>query len=142
VPRPSPVTDRVRALILGGDRHAWSLDELHERVREAIPSAVFSSIFRAVADLERRGVVRRVDLGDGRPRYEASSSHHEHIRCTSCGSIAEVPGCVIGEVSASVQRRTHYVVTGHEVVFSGLCPKCVPRTPSGRRRLPEGPARP
>ena len=103
-------------------------------MREEIPSAVFSSIFRAIADLERRGVVRRVDIGDSKPRYEGRSGHHEHIRCTSCGSVAEVPGCVIGEVAASVQRRTRYVVTGHEVLFSGLCPKCVPRTPSGRRR--------
>ena len=130
VPRPSPVTDRVRALLLAGERHAWSLDELHEGVREEIPGAVFSSIFRAVTDLERRGVVRRVDLGDGRPRYEGTGSHHEHIRCTSCGSVAEVPGCVIGEVTASVQRQTNYVVTGHEVVFSGLCPNCVPGTSS------------
>jgi Fe2+ or Zn2+ uptake regulation protein len=134
VPRPSPVTDRVRALILTGDIHTWSLDELHVAVREDIPTAVFSSIFRAVQDLERRNIVRRVDLGDGKVRYEARSSHHEHIKCTSCGSVAEVPGCVVEEATTTVQRRTRFVVTGHQVVFSGLCPKCVPRTPSGRRR--------
>jgi Fur family peroxide stress response transcriptional regulator len=137
VPRPSPVTDRVQTLILGGDRHAWSLEELHDAVREDVPTAVFSSIFRAVADLERRELVRRVDVGDGRVRYEAGGVHHEHIRCTSCGSVEEVPGCVVEEATVSVQRQTRFVVTGHQVVFSGLCPACAPRSRGRRRAAPE-----
>jgi Fe2+ or Zn2+ uptake regulation protein len=136
VARPSPVTDRVRALILSGERHAWSLEDLHEAARAELPTAVFSTIFRAVEVLERQGVVRRVDLGDGRVRYESAGTHHEHIKCTSCGTVEEVPGCVVEEATAGVQRRTRYVVTGHQVVFTGLCPRCVPRTPSGRRRTP------
>jgi Fe2+ or Zn2+ uptake regulation protein len=140
VPRPSPVTDCVQALILGGDRHAWSLEELHDAVREDVPTAVFSSIFRAVADLERRELVRRVDVGDGRVRYEAGGGHHEHIRCTSCGSVEEVPGCVVEEATVSVQRQTRFVVTGHQVVFSGLCPACAPTGRARRRRAAPEPA--
>jgi Fe2+ or Zn2+ uptake regulation protein len=133
VPRPSPVTDRVRALVLAGDRHTWSLDELHDAVREEIPTAVYSSVFRAVLDLERRGTVRRVDLGDGKVRYEPEGTHHEHVKCTACGTVAEVPGCVVEEATAAVQRQTRYVITGHRVVFTGLCPSCVPRPTAGRR---------
>ncbi|HKF75936.1 MAG TPA: transcriptional repressor [Candidatus Dormibacteraeota bacterium] len=134
VPRPSPVTDRVRTLILSGSRHAWSLDELHETVRSDLPTAVFSTIFRAVLELERRGLVRRVDVGDSRVRYESAGVHHEHIKCTSCGSVEEVPGCVVEEATAGVQRRTRYMITGHQVIFTGLCPRCAPRTTSRRRR--------
>jgi Fur family ferric uptake transcriptional regulator len=134
------VTDRVRALVLAGERHAWSLDELHEAVRGEIPTAVYSSVFRAVLDLERRGTVRRVDLGDGKVRYEPEGTHHEHVKCTACGTVAEVPGCVVEEATAAVQRQTSFVITGHRVVFTGLCPRCVPRIPAGRRR--HAPVRP
>src|SRR5207237_554762 len=99
VPRPSPVTDAVRTLVLTNDHHAWSLDELLAAVRADIDSADFSTIFRAVANLERSGVVDRVDVGDGKTRYESRRAHHEHIRCPSCGRVAEVPGCVLGHVS-------------------------------------------
>jgi Fur family ferric uptake transcriptional regulator len=124
VPRPSPVTDAVKAVIAGEDRHAWALDELLDAVRRRIPSADFSTVFRAMQALERAGVVEQVDLGDGKARYETRREHHEHIRCTVCGTVAEVPGCVVEDVMAQIQRRTGYQVSSHHVVFAGVCRPC------------------
>lgn len=124
MPRPSPVTDAVRAILAAEDRHAWGLDELLEAVRRQIPSADFSTVFRAMHTLERDGVVDQVDLGDGKARYETRRDHHEHIRCTVCGLVSEVPGCVVEDAVAQIQRRTGYVVNGHHVVFAGVCRPC------------------
>ncbi|HXM54184.1 MAG TPA: transcriptional repressor [Candidatus Dormibacteraeota bacterium] len=124
MPRPSPVTDAVRSVIAAEDRHAWALDELLEAVRRRIPTADFSTVFRAMQALERTGVVDQVDLGDGKARYETRREHHEHIRCTVCGSVAEVPGCVVEDAMSQIQRRTGYRVSSHQVVFSGVCRPC------------------
>jgi Fe2+ or Zn2+ uptake regulation protein len=124
VPRPSPVTDAVRAVIAAEDRHAWALDELLEAVRQRIPTADFSTVFRAMQSLERTGVVEQVDLGDGKARYETRREHHEHIRCEVCGTVAEVPGCVVEDVMVQIQRRTGYRVNSHQVVFTGVCRSC------------------
>ena len=124
VPRPSPVTDAVKAIIAAEDRHAWGLDELLEAVRRQIPTADFSTVFRAMQTLERGGIVEQVDLGDGKARYETRRDHHEHIRCTVCGLVSEVPGCVVEDAVAQVQRRTGYVVRSHQVVFAGVCRAC------------------
>jgi Fur family transcriptional regulator, ferric uptake regulator len=124
VPRPSPVTDEVKAIIAAQDRHAWALDELLEAVRGQIPGADFSTVFRAMQTLERSGLVDQVDLGDGKARYETRREHHEHIRCTVCGAVAEVPGCVVEDAVAQVQRRTGYHVSSHQVVFAGVCRPC------------------
>jgi Fur family ferric uptake transcriptional regulator len=118
------VTDAVRAVIAAEDRHAWALDELLEAVRRRIPTADFSTVFRAMQSLERVGLVDQVDLGDGRARYETRREHHEHIRCTTCGTVAEVPGCVVEDAVAQVQRRTGYQVSSHQVVFAGVCRPC------------------
>ena len=133
MPRPSPVTDAIRRLIAARDRHVWSLDELLESVRTEIPGADFSTVFRAMAALERSGDVDRVDLGDGKARYEGRQDHHEHIRCTVCGDVAEVPGCVVEDALAEVQRRTGYQVMSHQVVFGGLCRRCRPGPARGGR---------
>jgi Fe2+ or Zn2+ uptake regulation protein len=126
MPRPSPVTDAVRSLIEAGGHRAWSLDELLEEVRHQVATANFSTILRAIWTLERQALVDRVDLGDGKARYEAPRDHHEHVRCTSCGAIAEVPGCVVDEAAAGIAARTGYLVQSHQVVFAGLCPNCKP----------------
>jgi Fe2+ or Zn2+ uptake regulation protein len=116
----------VRRVVAGDDRHLWSLDELHARVRQGVDSANFSSILRAVTSLEVAGVLDRVDLGDGKARFEAHKEHHEHVRCSTCGRVAEVPGCVVEGAAAVVRASTGFVIRGHHLVFSGTCPECVP----------------
>ena len=125
MPRPSPVTDEVRRLIETQERHAWSLEDLHQEVKTTLGSADYSSVFRAVNLLEKQGVVDRIDLGDGHARFEVREGHHEHIRCESCGRVEEVPGCVLDDASAQVQSLTGFRVTNHRVVFGGLCQACV-----------------
>ena len=126
MPRPSPVTDALRHVIAADERHLWSLDELHDRVRAMVGSANFSTILRAVTALESAGLIDRVDLGDGKARYEVHQEHHEHVRCSNCGKVAEVPGCVVEGAAAAVRASTGFVVRGHQLVFSGTCPECVP----------------
>jgi len=124
VPRPSPVTDAVRSLFERHHQHAWSIDQLHEKVRHRLGAADYSSVFRAVAALEREGAVRKLDLGDGKAYYEPGDDHHEHVRCERCGRVAEVPGCVLEDATSSVQSNTGFTVLSHRLVFTGLCPEC------------------
>lgn len=124
MPRPSPVTDEVRRLFATPERHAWSIDELHQAVRSSLGSADYSSVFRAVSLLQREGLVDRIDLGEGRARFEVRDGHHEHIRCESCGTVEEVPGCVLDDVVSQTQAMTGFTVTSHKVVFVGVCSGC------------------
>ena len=128
MPRPSPVTDEVRRLFETQERHAWSIEELHETVQRSLGSADYSSVFRAVGLLERQGLLDRIDLGDGRARFEVREDHHEHIRCENCGRIAEVPVCVLDDATSQVQTMTGFRVTSHRVVFGGLCAECAGRS--------------
>ena len=118
------MTDEVRRLFETQERHAWSIEELHETVLSSLGAADYSSVFRAVSLLERQGLVDRIDLGDGRARFEIREDHHEHIRCESCGRIQEVPGCVLDDAAAQVNRLTGFQVLSHRVVFGGLCAAC------------------
>jgi Fur family transcriptional regulator, ferric uptake regulator len=125
MPRPSPVRDQVRSLLLSGARHAWSLEELLDRVRASTPSANYSSVFRAVTFLEQEGVVQRVEVGDGRGRYEPNSNHHDHVACDGCGRVVEIQGdCLVRQVDGQIAAMTGFAVSGHSLVFTGTCPDC------------------
>ncbi|HEX6548684.1 MAG TPA: transcriptional repressor [Candidatus Dormibacteraeota bacterium] len=127
MPRPSPVFDVVRELFQSGRRHSWSLQELHEEAASRLGGADYSSVFRAAQTLEREGVVAKIDVGDGKARFELSDDHHEHVRCDSCGRVAEVPGCSLDDVERTVRQSTGYVVLSHHLTFTGLCPECATR---------------
>ncbi len=79
-------------------------------------------MFRALRQLERDGAIARIDLGDGKARFEVSGEHHEHVRCERCGTVEAVPGCLVEE--SVVERRTGFAVTGHQVLVAGICPRC------------------
>ena len=100
--------------------------QLTVKQRESLGSADYSSVFRAVTLLEREGTVDRIDLGEGRARFEVRDGHHEHIRCERCGRVDEVPGCVLDDVVAQTQAMTGFTVTSHKVVFAGVCRDCAP----------------
>ena len=128
MPRPSPVRDRVTDLLLHGSQHVWALDELLVQVREETGSGDYSTVFRAVEYLERKGLVERVDLGDGRARYEPIAGHHDHVVCTGCGRVADTgQDCVVDEAASRVSKATGFAISGHQLIFSGLCAACQER---------------
>lgn len=122
--RPSPVRDAVAELVERSGRHDWSIEDLIAALAERGVEANFSTVFRALGKLEEDGLVNRVELGDGKARYEAAGEHHEHVRCDRCGTVGEVPGCVVRDALPRVQKLTGFLVTGHQILFSGLCPAC------------------
>ena len=112
------------ALIEWDGQRRWALEGLLGEVRRQIQTANFSTILRAVWTLEKRSLVDRVDLGDGKARYEAPRDHHEHVRCIRCGSIAEVPGCVVDEAAAGGEARTGSAGQRPQRDFGARCPAC------------------
>jgi Fur family transcriptional regulator, peroxide stress response regulator len=124
VARPSRVREAVSGLIGGHARHDWSIEDLLDGLAAEGHRADFSSVFRALAQLEEGGEVRRVDLGDGKSRFEAAGKHHDHVRCGACGAVAGVPCSLLDRVASRVERQTGYAVSGHRLVFTGLCPGC------------------
>ena len=122
--RPSHVRDAVREVLATSTRHDWSIDDVLSELATRGVSADFSSVFRALAFWERDGLVSRVELGDGRARYELTHGHHEHVRCDACGVVAAVPGCMLETARPQVERLTGFAITGHSLLFSGLCATC------------------
>jgi len=122
--RPSHVRDSVRQLFETGNRHDWSIEDLHVELRKHAVAADFSSVFRAVTWLQELGVIAQVTLGDGRLRYEMAGHHHDHVRCDGCGAVSPIPKCVLEGAGSRVEKGTGFVVSGHRLVFSGLCPAC------------------
>jgi Fur family ferric uptake transcriptional regulator len=121
---PSPVRNQVKLLFSTPGRHVWSIEELQQAVSASLGGADYSSVFRAVAGMERDGMVDRVDLGDGKAHFELSEEHHEHIKCDSCGRVVGVPGCILENATAAVEGDTGFRITSHHLLFSGICRDC------------------
>lgn len=114
----------VSALMVEHDQHAWTLEEIQTALSAQGVEADYSSVFRVFARLEAEGVVRRLDLDEGRARFELEGPHHDHLRCDHCGALAPVPCGVLDGAMDKVEEHTGFVVTGHRLLVTGICRAC------------------
>ena len=117
----------MAALLRESDRHDWSLEEITAAIAARGIQADFSTVYRAVQRLVDEGVVRRLELASSGARFEAATDHHEHIQCERCGAVAAVTGSVLSGAVPEVEQLTGYHVTGRQVLFRGVCPRCAER---------------
>jgi Fur family transcriptional regulator, ferric uptake regulator len=125
------------SLMGGGERHAWTLEELHTSLVERGHPTDFSSVFRAAEKLAAAGIVDKLLLDDGRARFELSSAHHDHLYCTKCRRLVPVPCLIAAGDFAALERETGIAVLDHHLILNGLCREC-----RGTGAMPGGGSRP
>ena len=130
--RTARIPAAMLSLISGGERHAWTLDELHAGLARRGRATDFSSVFRAAEKLTAAGTLRKLLLDDGRARFELAEDHHDHLYCTSCRELLPVP-CLIGDGDfAALERATGAAIRGHHLILDGLCRACRAAEDKGR----------
>jgi Fur family ferric uptake transcriptional regulator len=115
------------------------LDVLRHNLRPFTPQDIaaalapgrcdLATIYRTLARFESLGLVQRVDLGDGRARFELAENqpggrHHHHLVCRGCSSIVEIDDCIPATLEENVARKHGFLQVTHRLEFFGLCPKC------------------
>jgi Fur family ferric uptake transcriptional regulator len=87
-----------------------------------------ATVYRSVHLLERMGMVKRFDLGEGAARFEllreGDDGHHHHLVCTRCSDIVEIEECFPEELQARIATANGYAKVTHRLEFFGVCPRC------------------
>ena len=87
-----------------------------------------ATIYRAMQMLEKLGMVKRFDFGDGTARFElvaeGDDGHHHHLICTQCAQVVEIGECFPAEIERRIARRNGFHAVTHRLEFFGVCPDC------------------
>lgn len=84
-----------------------------------------STVYRTLNIMNLKGMICKSPEGDGRMVYQLQEGRHGHfITCDVCHDVVFIDSCPIEELSELISRETGYVVTGHSLMFTGLCPRC------------------
>lgn len=81
--------------------------------------------FRILNSFTEKGLLRKVDFGDGKGRYElATEEDHHHLICENCGKIEAIPDTVIPEMEKKIEKTHNFLIKRHSLEFFGLCSDC------------------
>lgn len=87
-----------------------------------------ATIYRAMQMLEKLGMVRRFDFGDGAARFqlveEGDASHHHHLICTECAEVVKIEECFPAEIERRIASQNGFATVTHRLEFFGVCPAC------------------
>lgn len=123
----------IRVLAAAGGEH-MSAEEIAVAAR-APDGPGLATVYRTLAVLEQVGLVKSIDLGDGRARFEISDTrdhYHHHLVCAVCGAVEEVERDLLQQIEEHVMVRHGFVVCDHSLKLYGVCNNCRQRDKEGR----------
>ncbi len=109
---PHPLTNREILLELQKSRGTCNL----------------ATVYRSMHLLEKMGMVKRFDFGDGSSRFELigenDDGHHHHLVCTKCSEVVEIDECFPREIEKQIAAKNRFKGVTHKLEFFGICPEC------------------
>jgi Fur family ferric uptake transcriptional regulator len=83
-----------------------------------------ATIYRNLAPLRSIGVIEEITTTGHPSRFAlAHEHHHDHITCTTCGTLVHIP-CTLPH-AAFPSHSQFAKIDHHEVTYYGLCHRCV-----------------
>jgi Fur family transcriptional regulator, ferric uptake regulator len=99
-------------------------DELYQRVRRRLPRISLGTVYRNLEIMAQLGEIQRIGAAGTQRRFDATTAVHYHIRCTTCGQVADLSLKPVLRLEQEAARTSGFAITGHWVEFQGVCPKC------------------
>ena len=101
-------------------------EEIYLSLRKDGVNASRATVYRTIDVLVKNKLVRKLELGDGRARYEnkMDSSHHDHLICVQCGKIEEFMDDKIESIQDDIVKSFGFKMIRHIHQLFVLCDKC------------------
>jgi Fur family ferric uptake transcriptional regulator len=113
--------------LLDGQTCALTAVEIEDALRGESRRVSRASVYRILDELERLGLVQRVETGQAMVRYERvceHEEHHHHLVCDECGVVMPFSDKALESAIETLSERVPLRVSEHEIVLHGSCQDC------------------
>ncbi|MFI5004218.1 MAG: Fur family transcriptional regulator [Solirubrobacterales bacterium] len=114
--------------LLGRQTCALTAVEIEQALGSERRRVSRASVYRILDELERFGLVARVETGQAMVRYErahgSAEEHHHHLVCDSCGLVMPFSDDALERAIGELSERVPLTVSEHEIVLHGACRTC------------------
>ena len=102
-------------------------EEIYLALRAAGDNVSRATVYRTMDILVTHNFARKIDIGDGRARYETKINHphHDHMICIECGQITEFMSDEIETLQDEVCEEYNFKLIRHIHQLFGICSKCI-----------------
>ena len=120
VQRHSEQRERIYQAVCASREHPTA-QMIYDELRPLMPKLSLGTVYRNLQQMARDG--RLVEINGPVARFDATIHPHTHLRCQSCGSVADVE-LPYDPALDRVCRMEGWNIIGHNLMFTGICPAC------------------
>jgi Fe2+ or Zn2+ uptake regulation protein len=101
--------------------------------KKLVPASMdLVTLYRTLASLEEKGLIRAAHIDDRHASYEWSGGaehHHHHLVCRSCKRVEDIPDCDLEKIQKTLLKTSKMFdqITSHSLEFFGVCRECAKR---------------
>jgi len=99
-------------------------DRIYEMVRRRLPRISLGTVYRNLESMAQAGMIGKHEAAGSQRRYDGNPAGHYHVRCVSCGRLADVSVEAEPALDHLVRMDRGYRILGHRLEFVGICPAC------------------
>ncbi len=103
-------------------------EDLYLHVSQDYPMISQNTVYYTLGVLQQAGLIREVNVGHDRARYDGNLSPHHHLICNDCQSIVDVMDERLNELSFPEGIPSGFTITDYQVEFRGYCKACRSKT--------------
>ena len=108
--------------ILEGKQEGFTAEEIGNE----LPWVGRATIFRTIKLLMEVGVICKLNLMDGAPKYSMSRiEHHHHTVCVKCGNVGEFRAATIERLMRAIGDDIPGEIVGHRIELYVTCNQCI-----------------
>lgn len=112
---------KIVAKVIAASNDHPDVEELYARAAKVDARISLATVYRTVKLFEERGLLEKLEFGDGRARYEDSlRDHHDHLIDVSSGKVIEFVDKDIEELQERIAARLGYRLIGHRLELLGV----------------------
>lgn len=101
-----------------------SPEEVHERMRQTIPSVSLATVYKNIHLFVASGVFREMSVHHGTLRVEMNREEHHHMVCSICRSIKDIEAHEVDMHLPERQLSNGFLIERCSVDIIGVCPTC------------------
>lgn len=112
-----------------------SAEEIHQKLSHQSERISLSTIYRTLHVMVDLGILREVELAEGKKYYELSTpfaSQHHHLVCVQCGEVSEFEDDRVTRTSRRETGERGFSLLNCQFTVYGICPQCQQAIQLGR----------
>lgn len=115
---------KVALHFFGKEDRPVDVEEILEHLRKHDLETDRATVYRMIETFLEKGIITRLEFGEGKYRYELTGFDHHHLVCENCGRIEDISDCGIEEWEKKIKQKKHFLVKHHSLEFFGVCQLC------------------